>query len=163
MVTGSVFLLMVLFFGGVRKAIFAIFPVVIGSLWMLGTIRIIGIELNFLNVIVMPMIIGIGVDNGIHLIQRYYERGKDPTLSDLRRAVSRTGRALVMTSLTTIVGFGSLALADFRGIREMGLISILGITYTLIASLILLPALLKIWTQRHTFWDLISREEGEIR
>jgi predicted RND superfamily exporter protein len=68
-----------------------------------------------------------------------------------------------MTSLTTIVGFGSLALADFRGIREMGLISILGITYTLIASLVLLPALLKIWTQRHTFWDLISREEGEIR
>jgi len=161
---------LLLYFGNLAKALFAIFPVLLGSLWMLGTVQILGIELNFLNVVVMPMIIGVGVDNSIHLVQRYYERSSDagakndsPHLGDLRRAVARTGRALVMTSLTTIVGFGSLALADFKGVREMGLISILGMAYTLIVSLAILPALLIIWGERHTLWDIISRDNGEIR
>lgn len=170
LVAGSVFVVLLLYFGDLAKALFSIFPVLLGSLWMLGTVHMLGIELNFLNVVVMPMIIGVGVDNSIHLVQRYYERvtsagGKSgkPESGDLRRAVARTGRALVMTSLTTIVGFGSLALADFKGVREMGLISILGITYTLIVSLVILPALLKIWGARHSLWDVISRDNGEIR
>ncbi len=170
LVAGAIFVVLLLYFGNLAKALFAIFPVLLGSLWMLGTVQILGIELNFLNVVVMPMIIGVGVDNSIHLVQRYYERSSDagekngsPHLGDLRRAVARTGRALVMTSLTTIVGFGSLALADFKGVREMGLISILGMAYTLIVSLAILPALLIIWGERHTLWDIISRDNGEIR
>lgn len=163
-VIGAVFLILILYFGWLHKTFFAIFPVACGSIWMLGTVHILGIDFNFLNVVVVPMIIGFGVDNGIHFIQRYYENGENPTSKDLENSVVMTGRALVMTSLTTIVGFGSLALADFQGIREMGLLSILGITYTLIASVVFLPALLKIWSPRHRFSDLIGRDEdGEIR
>ncbi len=163
LVAGAVFLLLVLYFGRMHKACFAIFPVACGGIWMLGTMRILGIELNFLNVVIIPMIVGVGVDNGIHLIQRFYERGENPHQADLRNAMEETGRALVITALTTIVGFGSLALADFRGIREMGLLSIFGIAYTLFAALFLLPALLKIWSKRHRLTDFIGREEGEIR
>jgi len=160
----SVFLILILHFGWLHKTFFAILPVACGSIWMLGTIHILGIQLNFLNVVVIPMIIGVGVDNGIHLMQRYYERGKNPDTKDLKMAVEMTGRALVMTSITTIVGFGSLALANFKGIREMGLLSIFGITYTLAAAIIFLPALLKIWGKRHRLTDLIGRDEdGEIR
>lgn len=159
----AVVLILVIYFGWFHRTLFAIMPVTCGCLWMLGTIHILGIQLNFLNVVVIPMIIGVGVDNGIHLIHRYYERGDAPTRADLQKAVERTGRALVMTSLTTIMGFGSLALAEFRGIREMGLLSIFGITYTLMASMVLLPALLKIWGRRHRISDFIGRDEGEIR
>ena len=162
-VIGAVFLILLLYYGWVHRTVFAILPVACGCLWMLGTIHILGIELNILNVVVIPMIIGVGVDNGIHLIGRYYERGENPTRVDLQKAVERTGHALVMTSLTTIMGFGSLSLAEFRGIREMGLLSIFGIAYTLIASLVFLPALLKIWGRRHRFSDFIGRDEGEIR
>ena len=163
LVIGSILLILMLYFRRVVKTVFAIIPVACGSICMLGTIYILGIDLNFLNVIVVPMIIGVGVDNGIHLMQRYYEIREKPLGGDLRRTVVRTGRALVMTSLTTMVGFGSLILADFRGIREMGLLSIFGIAYTLLASLVLLPALLKIWGKRRKFSDIIGREDGEIR
>jgi hypothetical protein len=163
-VMGAVFLMLILYFGWLHKTFFAILPVACGSIWMLGTVHMLGIDFNFLNVVVIPMIIGVGVDNGIHLMQRYYENGENPTPEDLKNSVVMTGSALVMTSLTTIVGFGSLALANFQGIREMGLLSILGITYTLFASLVFLPALLKIWGPRHRFSDLIGRDEdGEIR
>lgn len=163
LVIGAVFVILVLYFGRLHKTLFAILPVVCGCIWMLGTIRILGIRLNFLNVVVIPMIIGVGVDNGIHLMQRYYEGTDRPGGENLKQAVEMTGRALVMTSLTTIVGFGSLALADFRGIREMGLLSIFGIAYILFASIILLPALLHIWGRRRRLSDLIGREDGEIR
>jgi uncharacterized protein len=164
LVIGSVSFILVLYFRGFLKTLFAVFPVVCGSIWMLGTMCIFGIELNFLNVIVIPMIIGVGVDNGIHLMLRYCERKDNPDMEDLRLAVVMTGRSLVMTSLTTIVGFGSLILADFRGIREMGILSIFGIAYTLIASLVFLPAILTIWGRRHRLSDIIGREDdGEIR
>jgi len=159
----AILLILMLYFGWLHKTLFAIMPVVCGSIWMLGTIHILGMKLNFLNVVVVPMIIGVGVDNGIHLIQRFYENRKEPGRIDLQKAVEKTGRALVMTSLTTIVGFGSLALADFRGIREMGLLSIFGIAYTLIASVILMPALIKIWQPRHRLSDVIGQENGDIR
>ncbi len=159
----AVVLILVVYFGWFHRTLFAILPVTCGCLWMLGTIHILGIQLNFLNVVVIPMIIGVGVDNGIHLIHRYYERGDHPTRTDLQKAVEKTGRALVMTSLTTIMGFGSLALAEFRGIREIGLVSIFGIAYTLIASTFLLPALLSIWGRRHRISDFIGRDGGEIR
>ncbi|MBN1899853.1 MMPL family transporter [Candidatus Sumerlaeota bacterium] len=163
-VMGAVFLILILYFGWLHKTFFAVLPVVCGSIWMLGTVHILGIDLNFLNVVVIPMIIGVGVDNGIHLMQRYYENGENPKSQDLKNSVVMTGRALVMTSLTTIIGFGSLAFADFQGIREMGLLSIFGISYTLFASVVFLPALLKIWGPRHRFSDLIGRDEdGEIR
>jgi len=163
LVTVSVFLILLLYFGILHKAVLAMFPVVCGCIWMLGTIRLLNIDLNFLNVVVIPMIIGVGVDNGIHLMQRFYESSHIPTFRDLQMSLVRTGRALVMTSLTTMVGFGSLAFADFRGIREMGLLSIFGISYTLVAALVILTAFLHVWSRRGRFWDIIGRENGEIR
>lgn len=159
----SVFLILLFAMGGLKKALFAIFPVFCGCIWMLGTIHIFGIQLNFLNVIVIPMILGVGVDNGIHLVQRYFESGDHPDASDLQKATVKTGRALLMTSLTTMVGFGSLSLANFQGVREMGLLSIFGIAYCLISSIVLLTAILSIWGRRGRISDIIGSEGGEIR
>ncbi|MEQ8819247.1 MAG: MMPL family transporter [Sumerlaeia bacterium] len=120
------------------RAIIAMLPVLIALLCTLGTMHLAGMKLHYLNIIALPMIVGIGVDSGIHMLQRFYEEGE----RDLKATVQRTGRAVVITSLTTIFGFGSLVFADFRGIRELGVLSILGVVYTLIAALAILPAVL---------------------
>jgi len=112
----SVFLLLVLHFRGVRKALVAMVPVLCGIVWTLGTMQILGMQLNFLNAIVIPLILGLGIDDGIHILQRYYEGGRH----DIESAVESTGRAVVFTSLTTMLTFGTLFFATFRGRHGRG-------------------------------------------
>ncbi|MDK2972054.1 MAG: uncharacterized protein PWP23_1809 [Candidatus Sumerlaeota bacterium] len=136
----AVFVYLIIYFENLWRAMLAVFPVVMALMAMLGVVYLLGMELHYLNIISLPMIIGIGVDSGIHLLQRYYEDDK----RDMMLTITRTGRAVIITALTTMFGFGSLALANFRGIRELGLFSIIGVSFTLFASLLLLPALLRL-------------------
>ncbi len=154
----SVILITFLHFGNIKRTLMAAVPIFCSNIWMLGTMAILDIDLNFLNIIVVPMIIGLSVDYGIHLVGRYYEMRK----YDIRPAVDFTGRAIVLTSLTTILCFGSLALANFSGIREMGLLAIFGIGYALFAAIIVLPAMLKIWGKHYRLSEFFVIEEGEI-
>jgi hypothetical protein len=94
--------------------------------------------LNPANVIVLPLILGIGIDDGIHVIH------------DLRRTAERrtlkaaTINGIVMTSLTSMVGFGSLMLAQHEGLRSLGRVVTLGITCCLLSSTLWLPCLLSL-------------------
>lgn len=135
-----VFVLIYSDFKKLSLSILSTTPVVIGAIWLLGCMELLGIKINAVNIAVVPMIIGIGVDNGIHLIHRYYE-------SDLRSVfdtLKHTGRSMVMCSLTTIFGFGSLVTCNFKGMREMGLVSILGVSFCLIIAIVFIPAVLTI-------------------
>jgi len=131
---------LVLHFENTWRAFLAILPVLLAILCMLGTVHLFDMKLHYLNIICLPMVIGIGVDSAVHLLHRYYEQDR----RDLRLAVTRTGRAIMITSMTTLFAFGSLALANFRGIRELGLFSIIGVSYALLASIVLLPALIRL-------------------
>ncbi|MBX3729374.1 MAG: MMPL family transporter [Candidatus Sumerlaeia bacterium] len=136
----AVFVYLLIYFESLRKALFAVFPVVMALMAMLGAIVVLGLELHYINIISLPMVVGIGVDSGIHLLQRYYESDK----KDMMTTITRTGRAVIITGLTTMIGFGSLSLAHFRGIRELGFFSILGVAFTLFTALLLLPAVLRL-------------------
>ncbi len=144
MLTVATFFIIVLYlsfyFWSVPKALLAMVPVSFALICLLGVISLLGIRLNYLNVIAIPMIVGIGVDSAIHLMGRFYENDQH----NMRLAVERTGRAIVITGHTSIFGFGSLSVASFQGIREIGLLAIIGIFCTLFASLLLLPAILRL-------------------
>ncbi len=131
---------LVLHFENTWRAFLAILPVMLAVMCMLGTVHLFDMKLHYLNIICLPMVIGIGVDSAVHLLHRYYEQDR----RDLRLAVTRTGRAVMITSMTTLFAFGSLALANFRGIRELGLFSIIGVSFALLASIVLLPAIIKL-------------------
>ncbi len=158
LVTLSVFLITLFHFGNITRTLMAAAPIMCSMIWMLGTMAILGLELNFLNIIVVPMIIGLSIDDGIHLVGRYYELKKH----NIRNAIEFTGRAVVLTSLTTMLAFGSLALGNYRGVREMGLLAIIGLGYALFSSLIVLPAILKIWGKKYRLSEFLAVEEGEI-
>ncbi|MEM6455480.1 MAG: MMPL family transporter [Acidobacteriota bacterium] len=132
-----VFLLMFWDLGTMRDAIVALLPLLLGLVWMLGLMGWLGVSLNFLNLFVFTMIIGIGVDYGLHLLHRLHEAGD--VLEDAR--VRGTGRAVVIAALTTMVGFGSLVLSHIPALRTMGAAAILGAASTAVLSLTLLPAL----------------------
>ena len=83
------------------------------------------LHLNFMNIFVITMIIGIGVDYGIHVIHRYREADRTPG-GDPAAAVEETSRGVFLAALTTIVGFGSLATSHYPGLISMGLVSTIG-------------------------------------
>ena len=131
-----VFILMWADLGGPIRALLALLPLIVGMVWMLGGMALLGLRLNFFNIFVLTMIIGIGVDYGIHLLHRWYESGGDPD------AVSETAKAIAVAALTTMVGFGSLVLSHYPGLRSVGGAAILGALSTAVLSITLLPALL---------------------
>jgi predicted RND superfamily exporter protein len=114
----------------------ALTPLLSGVAYMLGASALLGIDLNPANAVAIPLILGIGIDDGIHIVHRYRER------KDVGQAVRLTGRAVIMTSLTTMVGFGSLSTSHFPALASLGQVALLGIGSCLLTSLLLLPSLL---------------------
>lgn len=116
-------------------------PVLCGALWTAGIFALCGWQLNFMNIAILPMLLGIGIDDGIHIVHRFTTHGS----RDVRAALQFTGTAVCLTSLTTLLAFGSLILADTQGIASVGLIALTGVTACLLASLFTLPAALHVW------------------
>ncbi|MCP3979425.1 MAG: MMPL family transporter [bacterium] len=121
-----------------RDALLALAPLALGLVWLLGAMRVLGLSFNFANLVAVPLIIGVGIDNGVHVIHRVRLEGRAGMVAVLRH----TGRAIFIASLTTMVGFGSLALASHRGMASLGGVLFLGVGACLITSTIVLPNLL---------------------
>jgi len=129
--------LMVLFhFRSLSAVVLSLIPVAIGTLWLAGIMGFAGIPVNLANIMTLPLVIGIGVTNGIHILNRYAEEGTPDILS------RSTGKAVLVSGLTAIAGFGSLILAKHQGIYSLGCMMATGIATCMIAALTFLPALL---------------------
>jgi hypothetical protein len=126
-------------FRSVRMMVLANLQVLTGVVWMLGVMSLSGVQMNFVNCFVATMILGVGVDYGIHLIHRMRLNG-----GVVDSGVLETGKAVAMAALTNIVGFGSLALSNFPGLRSVGIISSVGSLSCLITAVTLLPAALSL-------------------
>ena len=129
--------------GGLRAALAAT-PLVLGYIWMLGGMRLLNVDFNFLSITISPLLIGIGVDNGIHILHRVREERDVSSDGAIERASASTAIPVVVTSLTTMLVFGSLLIARTPGLRFLGASALLGIGFTLVFSLLFLPAALRI-------------------
>jgi predicted RND superfamily exporter protein len=112
------------------------FPVLAGSLAMLGAMALFGMGLNFMNAMVLVTIIGMGSDYGLHVSHRI--TAEDPRGSESRFV--QAGRAVIMSALTTIAGFGSLAFADFPALASIGWATNFGVGFTALFAVVTLPA-----------------------
>jgi len=123
-------------FRNLISVVLALVPVGIGFLWLGGFMGYFGVPLNPANIMMLPLVIGIGVTNGIHILNRFAE---EQTPSLFSRS---TGKAVLVSGLTSIAGFGSLILAQHRGIQSLGLVMSIGLATCMVAGLTFLPALL---------------------
>lgn len=126
------------------RALIAGAPLVLGYVWMLGGMRLLSMDFNFLSITISPLLIGIGVDNGIHLLHRTIEERAVKLEGAIERGVGTTAVAVIVTSLTTMLVFGSLLLARTPGLRMLGASALLGIGFALLFSLLFLPAALRV-------------------
>ena len=144
----AIFIYILVSFGNIRATLIVLLPVVVGSMWTVGVMDLAGISFNLANLVILPLIIGIGVVNGVHLVHRYREE-KDKNVNVLSRS---TGQGVVLSSLTTMIGFGSLMVADYQGVYSLGLVLTLGVGCCLVASITVLPAMLKLCAVKG--WEL---------
>jgi hypothetical protein len=119
-------------------------PLVVGLVILVGIMGVLRWDLNFFNVIVLPMVVGIGIDDGVHFTNTFRRPGHVHILQPL----SYTGRAVVLTSLTTLVGFGSISLSHYPGLKSMGYVATIGISACLFASVVVLPTIFYILKSR---------------
>ncbi|MCP4854902.1 MAG: MMPL family transporter [Fuerstiella sp.] len=123
-----------------RDTLLALIPPVGGGLILLGLMALLNVDFNPINLIVLPLVLGIGVDDGIHMVHDYRRQ-----LANGSREYSPSGdtvNGVLLTSLTSIVGFGSLMIAAHQGLKSVGIVLALGIASCLAVALILLPPLL---------------------
>jgi hypothetical protein len=143
-------------FKSLRWAAAALLPVFASFALMLATLLVIGHKLNFMNVLVFPILVGIGIDYGIHVVHRFRDG------APVRDIVTETGRAFVMTTLTTMAGFGSLVLSRYKGLSSFGFVTILGMLFVLLTSLVALPAMLRLVERRKAaVAPSVSNSEGD--
>ncbi len=136
----GVFGFLIYHFKKLKVVALAILPLFVSVIWMVGTMSLLKLKFNLVNISILPIIIGIGIDDGIHIVHHYLEDAH----RNIINTAKITGRAVVITSLTTVVGFGSLLFADYPGLASVGTVAILGVSYALIASITVLPALLSL-------------------
>jgi predicted RND superfamily exporter protein/lauroyl/myristoyl acyltransferase len=133
--SGLIFFLVWMHFRNVRDWILALLPVLLGVLWTAAWMKAADIHLNHVNVMLFLLVIGIGVDNGIHIVHRSRERDASP-----EALFQVTGRAVFLTTVTTMLGFGALFFARHQLIHSLGEVILLALGIVLFASLVVLPA-----------------------
>jgi hypothetical protein len=127
-------------FRSLRNTLLALAPLVLGLLLSLGIMGLCGLPLNPANVIAFPLILGVGVDNGVHVLHDYL----------LRRAEGRAtisypiGRGVLVKALTAMIGFGTLMISSERGLVGLGFVLTLGVGCCMLMALVFLPALLRL-------------------
>lgn len=126
----------------VDDALLVLAPLALAGLLTAATMVALGLSFHFANVIVLPLLLGIGVDSGIHLVHRARVHAEDPAAAGDPLLASTTARAVFFSFATTMISFGNLAFSAHRGIASLGVLLVVGMTLTMACNLVVLPALI---------------------
>ena len=142
-------IILIIIYRNLVLGLIAMTPVLISSIWILGTMYIFGISINVFTVSITALTIGLGIDYAIHIIERFREENKK---NDARLAVHRTirstGTALFISALTTVCGFGVLTFSKIPPIQHFGIITGMTIIYSSILAVVVIPILLLKWSAK---------------
>ncbi len=129
-----------------RLTLLALGPLVCGAVITLGVMGIMGVPLNPANMIGLPMIVGVGIDNAVHVLHDYLARRgrRSYTLA------ATTGKGLAVSAVTTALGFATLMISRHKGLAGLGLVLTLGVLGCMVSALVLLPAALRLLSKRPT-------------
>lgn len=129
-------------FWSIRDTLLGMLPLSLGVAQMFGILGLLGIPINPANIVALPVILGIGVDNGVHVVHEFRRSQGRYRLSN------SLANSMLLCSLTTIIGFGSLMIADHRGIESLGRVMVIGTCACFWNAFFFLPSVLG-WITRH--------------
>ncbi|MFY0528404.1 efflux RND transporter permease subunit [Archangium gephyra] len=133
-------------FRNVKLALASVIPLTVGLAMMLGLMTAFDLHLNFMNIIILPILLGFGVSHGLYLLHRFLE-GTSPVV-----ALRSVGAAVASSTLTTAAGFAALMAASHNGLKSMGIVACIGLITTLVVSFTVLAAVMQV------MWDRLPRK-----
>ena len=135
--------------------------IAVAIFWLLGFMGWVGITYTTMSVAIMPLMLGINIAYVIHILSRYYEEREDGLSVDLSATTSikTVGVAVFLTAITTMIGFSSFLITDIPPMRDFGLLCVLGIAFSFLLSLTLLPAIVILRDRRKKVEKLDSHLE----
>ena len=133
----ALFIILSLMFKSIKDTIIAVTPLFVTMYATLGLMPLLGADLNIFSMIAFPVLIGIGIDSSVHLLHRI----KTSPDKDMPYVLSHTGKAVMMTTVTTLMGFGSLYFVNHPGLASFGLVTVIGMSLCLLLTLTMVPAL----------------------
>ncbi|MFZ2226898.1 MAG: hydrophobe/amphiphile efflux-3 (HAE3) family transporter [Candidatus Nanopelagicaceae bacterium] len=148
----AVFAGLLLIYRNWRKAIAPVLPIILVTGWSSGVMWLLGIQLNPLTAVMSALIIGIGTEFGVLLLERYWEEranGEAP-YEAIQQAVSKVGQAVTASALTVAAGFGALLASSFPALREFAAVIVIDVLLALVATLIVTPPLILWLDRKHT-------------
>lgn len=134
----AIFIVLWIDFGSLKFALLGLSPMFFTLLLALGIMAWFDIKFDYVNIIALPIIIGIGVDDGIHFIHRYRLE------QNLLTTMKSTGRGILLTSFTTIAAFGTMIFSQYQGFASFGKLLIMGIALSYILTIFLVGSLIRI-------------------
>ena len=141
---GGVMLVVLLIFRRNTTTLVVIGSLLVGVLWLFAATMALGVRINFANFIAFPITFGIGVDYAVNVMSRYVQ----DTPRDVVATIRTTGGAVTLCSLTTIIGYSSLLMAENRALYLFGLVAVLGEICCLSAGVVAMPAAVEWWRRR---------------
>lgn len=147
----GVFILFALVFRSLFKSLIVFIPLTGGAIGMLGLMALFDMEFNLVNVFVGLMLVGVATDYAVYMMQRFVE---EPSTFHIH--AHETGKAVVMAALTSMVGFGSFVTSSFPGLRSIGYASLFGIGISCLATISILPVVLRYRNGRNSPKELSS-------
>lgn len=140
----TIFFILLVDFRNLKLVVLTLVPLLLSFGSLFGLMAIFGIKFDFVNVIAVPLLIGIGIDDAVHINHRYLLEGP----GGIRRTISKTGTAVLLTTLTTMIGFGSFIPSIMRAMRSTGIVLTMAMALAFIYSVLLHPALLSLLSER---------------
>ena len=131
-------LLLILVFRNLVDPLLVLMPLIVAGAFTGATAVLSGIQFNFANIIALPLLLGLGVDNGVHMVHRI----RDMKIRKNRLLHTSTARGIFFSALTTIFSFGTLGFLSHPGTASMGQLLTLGVFFTMVITLFVLPAFL---------------------
>ena len=150
----GIFMLVVVDRRDVNQAAWVLVPLVASLLLTFGAIIVIGWKLNFFNMVVLPTLLGLGVDHGIHFYRRWRELDQRTGATQLELF-----EPITVATATTIMGYAGMAFAHHPGLRSIGNLAVVGLICTWLTATVLLPGLLG-WRERHVDDDDEDMDPG---
>ena len=155
----AIFILLIIDFRNIKLSLVTLLPLLLAFLSLFGIMAITGIKFDFVNIIAVPLLIGIGIDDVVHFNHRYLLEGK----GNMDRVVAKIGRAVLLTTITTIIGFGSFIPSIMRAMRSTGIVLSIAMALAFLYSILLHPAVLIILTEKLRLnikpWNFNRREK----
>ncbi len=134
----AIILLLLIYLRSTRDTLNILLPLILTAMLTGAAMVIFGLKFNFANIIAIPMLLGLGVDNAIHMVHR----ARDVSIANSDLLKTTTSRAIFFSSLTTLFSFGNLIVSPHNGTASLGLVLLFGVLFLIFSTLIVLPAFL---------------------